>query len=466
MADDKDIWDLRANAHISRDSRHQNLWDFGELSGTASIIPERLSSDVFAYLRHMKDFWRPQYGLEVPEEWTQLILPPEKDHQFPWRRVKFERWFPLSLISTIFSPISSELRLVPAAEFTNRCNSADYVGPVFPVRNPPQDSDYDDVSAMVNLLLCEHHPTGAFYCLVSLLRGTYGCQLKLFDVFQLILVAFLILSHRHPGLRFPHQFGDHPLDIDFALVPESQPTTECMIRRSSKTPLCFSSPALTIGIQLSDSDNKSCLTDEDLLHLARATQPHLEALLLARHQCYPKISLTSPAPFPPACIFVIAFRDMTIFIVAHIAYLRESTYRYQSLVVDQIPFPPYVPGDQGGVVARLRVIVSLLTIRSHTDRLASLWDDLIWGPRIFDAELAALRDCTGIVTPSPSEYEDPEVSMWGNMLDHIKLTPTGEEVATDISPSPSEVACSKELVDAWLPGIIDAEEVPETIISN
>ncbi|KAJ6558025.1 hypothetical protein B0H19DRAFT_126145 [Mycena capillaripes] len=269
-----------------------------------------------------------------------------------------------------------------------------------------------------------------------------------------------------PGLRFPHLFGENLLNVDFALVPEPQPTTECMIRRSSKAPLCFSSPALTLGIQLPDSENKSCLTDEDLLHLARATQPHLEALLLARHQRYPELSSTSPAPFPPACIFAIAFRDMTIFIVAHIAYLRESTYRYQSLVVDQIPFPPYVSGDRGGVVARLRVIIALLTIRNHTDRLASLWDELIWGPTIFDAELAALRDCTGILTPSPSEHEDLEVSMWGNMLDHMKLTATGEEVATDINPSASEVACSKELVNAWLPGIADAEEVPEAIIFN
>jgi hypothetical protein len=155
---------------------------------------------------------------------------------------------------------------------------------------------------------------------------------------------------------------------------------------------------------------------------------------------------------------------MTIFIVAHIAFLQETTYRYQSLVVDQIPFPPYVPGEREGVVARLRVIVALLTIRSHTDHLASLWDDLIWGPTIIDAELAVLRDFTGIVTPSPSEYEDPEVSFWGDMLDDIGLSPGGEEVATDVDPSPSEIASSKELVDVWLLGAVDAEDVPESTV--
>ncbi|KAJ7364297.1 hypothetical protein DFH08DRAFT_270819 [Mycena albidolilacea] len=441
---DEQIARLRVTAHISHDSKNPNLWKFGELSATTS---EPVSSQVIAYVSHMKVYWRPQSGLEVPQEWTSIILPPAEDPESPGTPIELERWFPLSLISAILLPVSSKLQPVSAASLSNRYMSADYVGPLFPVRDPPEDAESSVVRAMVNLLLCEHHPPGVFYCLASLLRGTYGCQLKL-----------------QPGHRFPPHFGDDLLQIDFGLVPEWQPTTEDMVRRSREAPLCFSSPALAIGMRLQDSDGESCtLTRQELMCLARATQPHLEALLLARHHRYPE-PLLATSPLPPACIFVIAFRDMTIFIVAHIAFLQETTYRYQSLVVDQIPFPPYVPGEREGVVGRLRVIVALLTIRSHTDHLASLWDDLIWDPTIIDAELAVLRDFTGIVTPSPSEYEDPEVSFWGDMLDDIKLSPGGEEVATDVDPSPSEIASSKELVDVWLLGAVDAEDVPESTV--
>ncbi|KAJ7246375.1 hypothetical protein C8J57DRAFT_726669 [Mycena rebaudengoi] len=185
-------------------------------------------------------------------------------------------------------------------------------------------------------------PPGVFHCLASLLRGTYGCQLKL-----------------QPGHCFPHHFGDNRLQIDFALVPEWQPTTEDMVRRSRKAPLCFSSPALAIGMRLQDSDGESCaLTRQDLLCLAHATQPHLEALLLARHQ---PLSRAAASSFPsPTCLHI---RNC----LPRYDYLHRrphrissrTTYRYQSLVVDQITFPPYVPGERENVVARLRVIVAL-----------------------------------------------------------------------------------------------------------
>ncbi|KAJ6542631.1 hypothetical protein B0H19DRAFT_1171160 [Mycena capillaripes] len=441
---DEQIAKLRVAAHISHDSKNPNLWSFDQLSATTS---EPVSSQVIAYVWHMKAFWRPQSGLEIPQEWTSIILPPTEDPKSPGTPVNLERWFPLSLISAILSPVSSKLHPVSTASLNNRYMSADYVGPMFPVRDPLEDAQSSVVRAMVNLLLCEFHPPSMFYGLAFLLRGTHGCQLKL-----------------QPGHHFPHHFGDDISKIDFALVPERQPTTEDMVRRSRKAPLCFSSPALAIGMRLQDSDGESCtLTKQDLLYLARATQPHLEALLLARHHRYPEPLLTTSS-LPPACIFVIAFRDKTIFIVAHIAYLHETTYRYQSLVVDQIPFPPYVPGEGEGVVERLRVIVALLTIRSHTDHLASLWEDLFWDPTIVDAELAILRDFTGIVTPSPSEYEDPEVAFWGDMLDDIELASGGEEVATDTGPSPSEITSSKELVDVWLAEIVGAEEVPESTV--
>jgi hypothetical protein len=115
-------------------------------------------------------------------------------------------------------------------------------------------------------------------------------------------------------------------------------------------------------------------------------------------------------------------------------------------------------------MGRPRVIVALLTICSHTNRLASLWDDLVWDPTIVDAELAVLRDFTGIVTPSPSEHEDSQLSLWGDILDDIELGPGGEEAATDIGPSPFEIASSKEMVDVWLLRTVDVKEVPESAI--
>ncbi|KAJ7238783.1 hypothetical protein B0H12DRAFT_1137143 [Mycena haematopus] len=443
--------------NISQLRRH---WHFGELDSTATSVGEHLSREI-AYLQDMKSCWRPQSPqrrLEVPEEWTHLILPPT-DSGEPGRPVKLERYFPLSLISTIFSTVSSssQLRLVPARELLDRL--PDCTGPLFPVRDPPEASDSSVVSAMVNLLLCENNPTVAFYRLASLLDGTYGCQLKL-----------------HPDSRFPPDFDTTSL-IDFALVPEWKPTSQYMIRRSPKTPLRFLSPALAIGIQFENDSTDSCgLTKQDLLRLARATQPHLEALLIARHVRYPEPfpPPASRSSVPPDCIFGIAFRDMTVFIVAHIPYLDQSAYHYQSLVVDQIPFPPYAQGfppcAQGdrdvvreGILARIRLIIALLTIRSHTDRVASLWEAVIWPSTIIDADLTLVHECTGIVTPTPSESSgESDGSFWGDMGDYIELASGHEE--GEINPMPSEIAHSKELVDGWLLAIQDTEFLEPAVL--
>ncbi|KAK7019057.1 hypothetical protein R3P38DRAFT_3274142 [Favolaschia claudopus] len=433
---DEQIANLRVAAHLPTDSADDlSLWCFDELP---SAITDP-TNEITAYISRLKAYWRPQSGLEIPEEWTRIILPPSNPTG-PY--IPLERWFPLSSISAILSTVSSELQHVPATTLCNRYASAEYVGPLLPVRSPPEVIDSQTLTAMVDILLCGEHPTTVFFRLALLLRGTYDCQLKL-----------------RPSYHLPRHFGHDIPSIDFGLVPEWLPLSEDMIRRSAKAPLCFSSPALAIGMLLQDVDgDSSTLTTEDLLYVARATQPHLEALLVARHHRYSEAAISA---LPPPCIFVIAFRDMTIFIIAQIANRDDTTYRYQSLIVDQLSFPPHFPGEGDGIVMRLRIIVALLTIRGHTDRLASLWDDLIWDPAIVDAELTTLREYTGVVTPNPSDYEDPEIAAWGDMLDHMKLTRGGEEVAVDVGPSSSEIECSKTLVDSWLPGTFCAEQPPE-----
>ncbi|KAJ7915622.1 hypothetical protein B0H13DRAFT_2453955 [Mycena leptocephala] len=237
-----------------------------------------------------------------------------------------------------------------------------------------------------------------------------------------------------------------------------------MIRRSARAPLRLSSPALIIGARLEDSGGESYdLTADEVENLAHITQPHLEALLVAQHQCYShSISpVTAPesSPYRP-CIFAIAFRDMTLFIVAHIPYLHETTYRYRSLVVDKIPFPLYVPGDEDGVIERLRIIIALLTIRNHTDRMAALWNDVIWPPSVIDVEQTLVRERTGIATRSPSEYTDLDGLMWGNMFDYIGIASGDAELAID--PPPSEIARSKEMVDAWLAELAEPDNMQDS----
>ena len=108
-----------------------------------------------------------------------------EDPKSPGTPIKLERWFPFSLISAILSPVSSKLHPVSAASLNSRYMSADYVGPLFPVRDPPEDAESSVVRAMVNLLLCEYHPPVVFHYLASLRRGTNSCQLKL-HVFRLL----------------------------------------------------------------------------------------------------------------------------------------------------------------------------------------------------------------------------------------------------------------------------------------
>jgi hypothetical protein len=72
--------------------------------------------------------------------------------------------------------------LVSAAEFIKLSapdpSTPAYIGPIFPVADPPEESDSKVVSDMVNLLLCNDHLT-AFYLMAVLLNGTHNCQLKM-----------------------------------------------------------------------------------------------------------------------------------------------------------------------------------------------------------------------------------------------------------------------------------------------
>lgn len=68
-----------------------------------------------------------------------------------------------------------------------------------------------------------------------------------------------------------------------------------------------------------------------------------------------------------------------------------------------------------------------------------------------------MRGCTGIVTPSSSEYRDPNTIYVSSEWFDFDHAPGHEEA--DINPAPSEIAHAKELVGAWLPEIQDTGEV-------
>ncbi|KAJ6481248.1 hypothetical protein C8R47DRAFT_1322276 [Mycena vitilis] len=415
-------------------------WDFNTVEEASCSDARNHASAVLAHIQSMKMSWRSPAGLEVPEGWTRFIPPPETDPETHWQRVDLHLWLPFSLISTIVSPVASRLQLIPAAHLVHR-SLLDYLGPRFPFRTPPETSDSRFVSAMVDMLLCKD-PTLTIYRLASLLDGASCCQLKV-----------------QPDVRFPEEFGSEfsSIAVEFALVPEWQPVAESMIRRSQKAPLRPLSPALVIGIQLKSCAKACSLTHEELTYVAQATQPHLEAVLLARNRRSGQLKRSAPAERPTDrdCVFVLATRDNTLFIVAHIPYVHEGTCRYQSLIVDQLPFPPFVSGDQEGVLARLRVMLAVLTIRSHADQFAYLWNEVVWPLAILEADSALLRDCTGIVTPTPSDSVESVDSDSPNPFADQDLASGHEKM--DLTASEADIAHSKELVDRWLLGIRDAE---------
>jgi hypothetical protein len=80
-------------------------------------------------------------------------------------------------------------------------------------------------------------------------------------------------------------FGTDLPSVGFGLVPGWKRTSQPMARKSQKAPMFLVSGASNTGIQLQCSNNKSSgLTNEDMMHLAQATQSHLEALFMARHR--------------------------------------------------------------------------------------------------------------------------------------------------------------------------------------
>ncbi|KAJ7086123.1 hypothetical protein B0H15DRAFT_950714 [Mycena belliarum] len=426
---------LRLEAAIDLDGK--DLWAFTNLSDPIACR-ENGCSETHTYIQHLKAFWRPHDGLEIPHEWTSLILPPGE--------CDLELWFPLSLMSTILAPLRAQLRLTPTADFARR--PPQYMGPQFPLQLAPEPTSAHLVAAMAKALL-HSEDVPALYRLAPLFDGTYNCQMKV-----------------HPATRFA---GAEPQDIVFALVPEPRPTSEIMARRFRDAPLRLLSPAIVIAVELEDLGSVfPDLTEAELQDLARVTQPHLEALLVARHQrCVGAPPATLPAsepPAAPACIFCIAFRDATLFILAHTAHLHreKGKYRYEVVLVDRLPFPPRAANDSAGVLARLRTVLALLTLRSHADRIAALWHDVAWPHPVWDAEAALVRTHTGIVTPSPSEHVNSDDERDRIIYDYFMNEddsnvssgrgPDGElEVdEAQIDPTPSEIARSKELVEGWI----------------
>ncbi|KAJ7079035.1 hypothetical protein C8R43DRAFT_1053210 [Mycena crocata] len=357
-----------------------------------------------------------------------------------------DKWLPTSLICTIISSIASQLQLVPTSEFIDRSAALDYLGPLFPPCNSPEnvESNGSAISVMVDFLLCEDRDIGALYHMLAILANTSGCQLKL-----------------RPCVRFPPQFvlpGPYSdackSDLGFALVPEWQPIGKTMI----KAPVHLSSPALVLGIEFEGSDGG--LSPQDLTKLAHATQPHLEALVIARHNS------SSSASALPACIFGIIYRNMTVFIVAHIAYLHQSMYRYRSLVVDKLPFLPYVSDDRKGLLARLRIIVALLTIQRHASLSAALWGDVFWPWAVVDYEENLVQKHIGSVSPRQSEADDKDADenrkIWGDSPPHNSASTSGFD-EEDINPPPAELEHSKNLVDGWLSALdnmIESSMIP------
>ncbi|KAF7364012.1 hypothetical protein MSAN_01059900 [Mycena sanguinolenta] len=247
-----------------------------------------------------------------------------------------------------------------------------------------------NVVALFDLLVCDDSSTDSFLCLARCFSYAPGCQLKI-----------------DPQISFPSQLCTEPPPVGFACSPEWNCTSD----------------------SLEETGQDDGLTPNELMLISRAAQPHLEALLITWNQCHPK----SP-PGPTVCVFAIAFRPGHVFIVAH------------------IPFPFYLPGtnDRKGFLARLRVVICLLTIQNHVSRAASLCQDVVWPAEIFDADLSLVYECTGIITPRPSEHEDSDAEFWGRLGDTDEVWLTGGEEVAEPSVSDSEIAHSKALVTEWL----------------
>jgi hypothetical protein len=136
--------------------------------------------------------------------------------------------------------------------------------------------------------------------------------------------------------------------------------------------------------------------------------------------------------------------------VAHIPYVHLSEYRYRSILVDQLPFPPHLPGtnDQAGFIARLHVIIALRTIQAHIGRLAALWEGVGWPLTKLDSELALAQGCSGIQTPTPSDPDENDSPWLAEVLLEMDL-PEGHEIY-GLNPSTSDIRLSKEIVDNWM----------------
>ncbi|KAJ7157507.1 hypothetical protein C8R43DRAFT_996683 [Mycena crocata] len=470
FSNDHKLW---AAAHIIADPCNRNLWEYYTMDpeDISAATPHRISCSFLTYICRLKNFWRPPSGrLEIPEDWSRIILPPTTENSYSDSRV-LPLWLDLSLLSAALSFIKGDLCLVPTMELITRSRSLEHCGPQFPLEGPP---GHPDIRVIFDFLMYEGPPRDPLVCVASCFTSASNFRLKM-----------------DPRTYFPPRFR-HVIvpQVDFACAPEWNATSPKMLRRSHDAPLRLSSPALTIGIGLKDNDAADGLSSEELKHLALAAQPHLEMLLVAWNVRYPD----SP-PDSTVCIFVLALRGMHIFIVAHIPYLCGSEFRYQSIVVDRLRFPPRIPGtdDREGMLDRLRLAIALLTIKNHTGRLASLCHDVVWPRTVFDEQLELVQQVTGTVTsqsqsgkeckegerdnadkrhksvrkrhksayPSPivtgeddeeedDEEEDDDDEDEEDDDDDEGMDTTASEISVEIETRALEIAHSKDLVNNWL----------------
>ncbi|KII84234.1 hypothetical protein PLICRDRAFT_32601 [Plicaturopsis crispa FD-325 SS-3] len=199
------------------------------------------------------------------------------------------------------------------------------------------------------------------------------------------------------------------------------------------------------------------------MRLARNTQRHLDALLVAfslRHsQGVSTADIPTPAsprdPPPWAIMYGIFQKCDTVHIVAHLPSWDPSTHEchYHAILVDSLPFAPRTTSMQSPeqTLARLRVAIALLTIQKHCARLRAVWEDglpgLAWPQAIVDYERALADEVTGIVSPMPSVETDVE-------LDYIMFYDPwlDENEPFDTGADEEDMRRSRVIVKRWLRG--------------
>lgn len=265
-----------------------------------------------------------------------------------------------------------------------------------------------------------------------------------------------MISFRKPIIRYPFFSSDAINDrciVDFALAAETIfPTTSFTVNRAPRLPLTLTNPAMLLGFRSPNlDDHVPVISDEEILGLTEAMEPHLRLFRLRREYKDDIVIQEGPPASAEPTLFCTYLKNGFLHLLAF-TYGHEQSSHISSRLLDSLPLNLRCETDED-LCDRMRIVIALFTLQTEIVKISEAWGCICWPLELLVDEHEAIVEVTGQRSPSPSEayVDDTPEWAWHDAYDY------GVEDDEDFIKQ--EIARSVEIVLPWL-ACLENEPLP------